>query len=335
MKSDLLEDENTYVDSSTTKPPVQYNQQNQQNPQLNNPLMEVQVESAHVKHLENLIKPWGGWVMLCICIIAFLVGAGLIVLFSLNRHFEFLAIPILFVIGSIFCCCGFFTNPPNTAVVLMLCDKYVGTVKENGFLFINPFYSKRYLSFRSETLNSPIVKVNDKIGNPIKVGCVIIWRVKDCTKALFDVENYRSFIVNQCESAVRTVGCMYSYDHVNEDDVCLRSGHDIVNNTLKIELSRRLEKAGIEVEDARITEISYSTEIANAMLKRQAAEAVVVAREKIVRGAVDIVQQAVMEMETKNICKLEQTDKARMVGNLMVVLCSDSQVNPVVNTGSS
>ena len=273
---------------------------------------------------EKVITPKNGWCMLCFFIGMFLAGVGLMVLLILTCPYA-LPIPCLMIIFSFVFCCGFFTNPPNTAAVMMFCGKYVGTVVDNGFFFINPFYSPQHISLKSETLNSPIVKVNDKTGNPILVGCVVIWRVNECNKALFDVENYRSFITNQCENAVRHVGCIFPYDKVGDDDVCLRSGHEIVHQTLKDELGRRLQKAGIIVEDARITELSYSTEIANVMLKRQSAEAIVSAREKIVRGAVDIVQNAVIEMESKNICKLDEDDKAKMVENLMVVLCSDTQ----------
>ena len=215
----------------------------------------------------------------------------------------------------------------------MFCARYMGTIKKNGFFFTNPFFSSTIISLKSEIFNSPVVKVNDKTGNPIKVGCVIVWRVNECNKAMFNVENYKTYISNQCENAIRLVGCRFAYDKVGDDEVSLKSGHEIVNQTLKDELNERLKKAGILVEEARISELSYSSEIANTMLKKQAAEAVISAREKIVRGAVDIVEQAVNEMESKNICKMSEDIKAKMVGNLMVVLCSENQVNPVVNSG--
>ncbi|MCQ2820810.1 MAG: SPFH domain-containing protein [archaeon] len=303
--------------------------------------------------VEKIIDPVSGWCMIVVCVLLMLGGIGGIVLCSVYSNptgevdpwgherysyplLPLLEIPILMIIISIILLCsGFIINPPNTASILMFCGKYKGTIKKNGMFFVNPFYTLQKLSLKSETFNSPIVKVNDKIGNPINVGCVIMWRVADCNKALFDVENYRTFISNQCETSIRQVGCMFAYDKVGEDDVSLRSGNEIVHQTLKNELAKRLLRAGILVEDATISEISYSTEISSAMLKRQAAEALILGRDRIVRGAVDTVSQCVLELQTKNICKMKDENRSRMVSNLMVVLCSDSQVHPVVNTGAS
>ena len=179
-------------------------------------------------------------------------------------------------------------------------------------------------------MNGEVIKINDKNGNPIKAGCVVVWRVHDTAKAIFNVQDYFSFVSVQAESALRNIGCKYPYDKQNEDDICLKSGHDIVNNDLKNELIFRLEYAGIDVEESRITELSYSTEIANAMLKRQAADAVVAARQTIVNGAMSVVEDAVKALKENNICEFTQKDKEEFVKNMLVVLSGEAQVTPIV-----
>lgn len=199
---------------------------------------------------------------------------------------------------------------------------------------INPCTSKRKISLRSVNFNGDAIKVNDKVGNPIMMGCVVVWRVSDTAKACFDVQDYTNYVRVQNESAVRFVGCMFPYDKVNDNDICLRSGHEEVNRVLQQELSERLFTAGLEVQEARITELAYSSEIANAMLKRQAAEAIIAAREKIVQGAVSIVGHALNSLSQNQICDLTQEERLKLVSNMLVVLCSESQVSPVVNTGN-
>ena len=196
-------------------------------------------------------------------------------------------------------------NDPNEAYVITFFGKYIGTVKDSGFFWINPLTSKRQISLRSNNLNGEVIKVNDKVGNPVMMGCVVVWRVNDTAKACFDVQDYYNYVRVQSESAVRYVGCMYPYDKVNEDDVCLRSGHEEVHRVLQNELSERLKTAGIEVQEARITELAYSSEIANAMLKRQAAEAIIAAREKIVQGAVSIVGHALKKASPSSNSKAQ------------------------------
>ena len=219
----------------------------------------------------------------------------------------------------------FFVNELNEAHVCILFGEYVGTIKKNGFLFVNPFYSHSTILLKSNNLNGTVIKVNDKIGNPIMMGCVVVWRVKDTSKAMFEVENYKEYVRIQSECAVRNLGCKYPYEKINENDICLRSGEYEVNIVLMKELSERLVPASIEVEEARITELSYANEIANVMLKRQAADAVVAAREKIVQGAVSIVGHAINSLNDNEVCKLNREKKVKLISNLMVVLCGESQ----------
>ena len=219
----------------------------------------------------------------------------------------------------------FFVNELNEAHVCILFGEYVGTIKKNGFLFVNPFYTHKTISLKSNNLNGAVIKVNDKVGNPVMMGCVVVWRVKDTSKAMFEVENYKEYVRIQSECAVRYLGCKFPYEKVNENDICLRSGEHEVNRVLMNELSQTLAHAGIEVEEARITELSYANEIANVMLKRQAADAVVAAREKIVQGAVSIVGHAINALNDNEICKMNREKKVQLVSNLMVILCGESQ----------
>ena len=313
------------------------------NTNVNN--FEIGIQSNQVNPVnmrvtnEIVIHACNGCVLFPINILMFLVGIGCIVLGALKASDLSLGIGIplgiIIIITSIVLFCGYFVNDPNEAYVITFFGKYRGTVKDSGFFWINPLTSKRKISLRSNNLNGEVIKVNDKVGNPVMMGCVVVWRVNDTAKACFDVQDYYNYVRVQSESAVRYVGCMYPYDKVNEDDVCLRSGHEEVHRVLQNELSERLKTAGIEVQEARITELAYSSEIANAMLKRQAAEAIIAAREKIVQGAVSIVGHALNSLNHNNICELTQEERAKLVSNMLIVLCSESQVSPVVNTGHS
>ncbi len=271
-------------------------------------------------------------------------------LFSLTLSLIILGAIIVFKnpIGAVFfslafiifvtCCClsgGFFQIDPNTAKVITYYGKYLGTVKKQGYYWINPFYSKKTVSLKSNNLLSEVIKVNDKQGNPIMMGCCVVWRVKDTAKAIFDVQNYSVYVRVQSESAIRYIGCMYPYDKTsdNENEICLRSGHEEINKVLKDELTERLVKAGIEVMEAKVTELSYAAEIANNMLKRQAAEAIIAAREKIVQGAVSITGHAIQSLKDNNIIELNEDEKSNLVANLITVLCSESIVSPIINAG--
>lgn len=230
---------------------------------------------------------------------------------------------------------GFFIVNPNNAIVLLMFGEYKGTVKTNGFFWVNPLYSKRSISLRARNFDSDKIKVNDKVGNPIQIGVILVWQVKDTFRACFEVDNYETFVKVQTDSAVRQLTGMYPYDNFDTDsEVTLRSGHDEVNHVMEENLRSRLEMAGIEVIEARIGHLAYAPEIAGAMLRRQQATAVVAARFKIVEGAVSMVHMALEELSKQGVIELDEERKAAMVSNLMVVLCGDKDVNPVVNAGT-
>jgi len=297
---------------------------------------------------EKIIDARSGCCALCFILVSFFLIIGFIVgiwlFFGLvsNQQFWLCIISAILTFFLLSCLIflfysfgGFFINELNEAHVCILFGKYVGTVKKNGFLFVNPFYSHRTISLKSNNLNGAVIKVNDKVGNPVMMGCVVVWRVKDTSKAMFEVEDYKEYVRIQSECAVRYLGCKFPYEKVHENDICLRSGEHEVNRVLMNELSERLAHAGIEVEEARITELSYANEIANVMLKRQAADAVVAAREKIVQGAVSIVGHAINALKDNEICKMSREKKVQLVSNLMVVLCGESQQGGNISSNSS
>jgi hypothetical protein len=229
---------------------------------------------------------------------------------------------------------GFFTLQPNEAAVLILFGRYKGTVRDSGFFWTNPFNKKLRISLRARNLNGEKLKVNEKRGNPIEIACVVVWRVRDTAQACFDVENYDSYVRVQSESAVRHVASSYAYDDGEPNEVTLRSGGDIVAAALTAELQERLDRAGVEVQEARLTHLAYASEIAQTMLRRQQAEAVIAARQKIVHGAVSMVEMALNELSSKKVVVLDEERKAAMVSNLLVVLCGESETKPVINTGT-
>jgi len=243
-------------------------------------------------------------------------------------------IPVL-VLG-LFGIIGFVVVNPNESSVLILFGKYKGTVRKNGFWWVNPFFVKKSISLRARNLDSDPIKVNDKIGNPVMIGVVMVWKVKETFNAAFDVDDYVHFVDIQSEAAIRKLAGHYPYDNFEDEDaeITLRSGGEEVNTVLEDEISERLTIAGIEVVEARINYIAYAQEIAGAMLKRQQATAIVAARAKIVEGAVGMVEMALELLSKKNIIELDDERKATMVSNLMVVLTSDRDVSPIVNTGS-
>lgn len=231
---------------------------------------------------------------------------------------------------------GYFIVNPNSSKVLTLFGKYVGTVKENGFFWANPFYVKKKISLRARNLESEKIKVNDKLGNPIIIGAVVVWKVANTAKAAFEVDDYEYYVRVQSDAAIRNLSGKYPYDNFDDEmaEITLRSGGKKVNHELEKELSERLDMAGIEIIEARITHLAYAEEIAGAMLQRQQATAVVAARIKIVEGAVGMVEMALEQLEKDNIVDMDDAKKAAMVSNLMVVLCSDKAASPVVNTGT-
>lgn len=261
-------------------------------------------------------------------LIVLLVGA---IAFFRAGQFMF-AIPMAVI--WFFCLKGLFTLQPNEAMALIFFGKYVGTVRAAGFHYTNPFNSKIKLSLRSRNFNSERLKVNDKRGNPIEIAIVVVWRIEDTAQALFDVDDYVSYVRIQSESAIRYLASEYAYDDGEENETTLRGGGELVSHSLQKELQERLNKAGVLVEEARITHLAYAAEIAQAMLRRQQAEAVIAARKKIVTGAVSMVEMALTELAEKQIVELDAERKAAMVSNLLVVLCAESEVTPVVNTGT-
>jgi membrane protease subunit (stomatin/prohibitin family) len=244
----------------------------------------------------------------------------------------FTAIPLAIV--ATFCLVGLYMVEPNQSAVLSLFGKYVGTVKEQGLRWNNPFYGKRKVSLRVRNFESGKLKVNELDGSPIEIAAVIVWQVTDSAEAVYNVDDYESFVHIQSESAIRAMATSYPYDQHEDGQVSLRSHPDEISDRLKHHLDERLTKAGVDVIDARISHLAYSPEIANAMLQRQQANAIVAARTRIVFGAVSMVEMALAELKKGGIIELDEERKANMVSNLLVVLCSDRATQPVVNTGS-
>jgi regulator of protease activity HflC (stomatin/prohibitin superfamily) len=233
---------------------------------------------------------------------------------------------------------GFVLVNPNSSRVLLLFGKYIGTIKQNGLFWVNPFFTKKKISLRASNFDSERLKVNDKLGNPIMISTILVWRVTNTYKAAFEVDDYQNFVRVQTDAAVRKLASMYPYDNFADEgldeDITLRSSVNEVSDALEQEVQERLSMAGIEVLEARIGYLAYAQEIANAMLKRQQATAIVAARHKIVEGAVSMVEMALTELSKKELVTLDEERKAAMVSNLMVVLCSDKDVTPIVNTGT-
>ncbi len=223
---------------------------------------------------------------------------------------------------------------PNDSRVLILFGKYTGTVRQSGFWWVNPFTSRKRVSLRIRNFNSQKIKVNDLHGNPIEIGAVIVWKVVDSAKAIFDVENYEEFVDIQSETAVRQLASEYPYDTDDEEKSSLRGNLQEISESLKNTLQKRLEVAGVEIIEARISHLAYAQEIAQVMLRRQQAQAIIAARQKIVEGAVGMVQMALSALSEQNIVSLDEDKKATMVNNLMVALVSENDVQPVINTGT-
>ncbi|SIO12467.1 SPFH domain-containing protein [Algoriphagus halophilus] len=240
------------------------------------------------------------------------------------------------VLISILIIPGFFIVEPNKAMVLLLFGEYKGSVKANGFYWVNPFMTKKKISLRVRNFENKPVKVNDKIGNPVLIGTIVVWQVEDTFKATFDVDDYENFVHLQSDAAIRKMAGLYPYDNFEDEEaeITLRSGVEDVNHSLEQEISERLHHAGIKVIEARISHLAYSSEIASAMLQRQQATAIVAARQKIVEGAVGMVEMALEDLKLKDIIEFDDEKKAVMVSNLMVVLCSDKSASPVLNVGT-
>ncbi len=278
---------------------------------------------------EKSVKAKSGYAMLLVLFALIII---LVTGIAMTKNPEFLLlVPILLLVMR-----GFFIVNPNGSKVLVLFGAYKGTVKENGFFWANPFYTRRRISLRARNFDSERVKVNDKIGNPIMINVILVWQVNDTYKSAFDVDNYEEFVRVQTDAAVRKLAGSYPYDNFDDEraELTLRSGMDEVNEALENEITERLAIAGIRVMEARIGYLAYAPEIASAMLKRQQAVAIVAARKKIVEGAVGMVEDALKQLSDDGIIDFDDDKKASMVSNLMVVLCGDKEAIPVVNTGT-
>ncbi len=278
---------------------------------------------------ETSFSPYSGYIVL-IALLIILPATVLAIVF-----WEMLFLIPIPVIGMFFMA-GFIIVNPNESSVLMLFGAYKGTIKINGYFWINPFFSKKKISLRARNLNSEPIKVNDKVGNPIMIGVVLVWKAEDTFKAAFEVDDYNKFVEIQSESAIRKLAGHYPYDNFDDEqsEITLRSGGEEVNKVLEEELSERLFIAGIHVLEARISYLAYAQEIASAMLRRQQATAIIAARTKIVFGAVSMVEMALEQLSEKKVIEMDEDKKAAMVSNLMVVLCSDKDANPVINAGT-
>lgn len=297
-----------------------------------------------------------GWAMLLFNLIL-LFGATVWLIFILSwppaEHWLLIPAFLLEMLAVVFLY-GHFTLQPNEARVLILFGAYKGTVRTSGFWWANPFYARNRelsgpsavppkpgatsgsakISLRARNFNSEKLKVNDKRGNPIEIAAVVVWMVQDTAKAAFDVDDYVNYVHIQSESAIRHIASLYAYDRGEEHELSLRESADEVAAALKQELLDRLDKAGVVIEEARLTHLAYAPEIAQAMLRRQQAEAVIAARQRIVQGAVSMVGMALRELSDKDVVKLDEERKASMVSNLLVVLCGETETTPVINTGT-
>jgi len=336
--------------------------------------MEANLVSRNSEREARARSGWGmlaADILLMIASVVILVVAGILGdagKLSAGEGWALVGPGILLLLVGILLMPGFFTLEPNETRVLVLFGAYKGTVRQGGFRWGNPFYSNgpsvkvrdagtgeasaaggakktssartvkkfaRYkISVRARTLNGPKLKVNDRRGNPVEIATVVVWRVRDTAQAVFDVDDFELYVETQSETALRHLASSYAYDHGEENEITLRSNVDEVSQALKDELEQRLARAGVVVEEARLTHLAYAPEIAQAMLRRQQAEAVIDARQKIVHGAVSMVDMALRELAEKGVIELDSERKAAMVSNLMVVLCGEAEVHPVVNTGT-
>lgn len=278
---------------------------------------------------EFSLRPISGFIMIFLAILLF--AGGIYFILSRNPLAATSAFVLLVLVMR-----GFVIINPNEASVVVLFGTYTGSIKSSGFYWVNPFTRRHRISLRARNHNGQSLKVNDKIGNPVEIAAVIVWQVEETAKAVFQVDDYNKYVSIQSEAAVRHLAGVCPYDNFEEEnaEVTLRGGTEKVNELLEKELNERLSPAGIKVIEARISHLAYAQEIAGAMLRRQQATAVVAARRQIVEGAVGMVEMALAKLSEREIVQLDEERKAAMVSNLLVVLCGDKEVNPIVNTGT-
>jgi regulator of protease activity HflC (stomatin/prohibitin superfamily) len=285
---------------------------------------------------ETAATTGNGYVMAALGMLCIAGGVGMLVARLAVGGVGVVAMAVLLICGGLLLA-GMYMLQPNEAAILTLFGQYVGTDRHEGLRWANPFYRHRKLSLRARNLNAPTLKVNDKRGNPVEIGAVVVWRVSDTAQALFDVDDFERYVGVQAEAAIRHLASRYAYDD-GEDlaagEHTLRGGLDEVSQALREELQKRFEAAGVEVLDAKISHLAYSPEIAQVMLRRQQAEAIISARSKIVHGAVSMVEAALKALYERDIVTLDDERKAAMVSNLLVVLCSDKDAQPIINTGT-
>ncbi|MBP6302648.1 MAG: SPFH domain-containing protein [Bacteroidia bacterium] len=280
---------------------------------------------------ENSFKASSGFGMLIMVLLMIACGIASFI----TRTPVGISAGIMVIVMAFFLMPGFIIVNPNESRVMVFFGEYKGTLRDNGFFWANPFFTKKVVSLKAMNLNGHSIKVNDKLGNPIEIAAVIVWQVEDTAKASFEVNDFVQYIAIQSEAAVRHLAGTCPYDNLeHEDEVSLRSGGEKVNHMLESELTERMDRAGIKIIEARISHLAYAQEIAGAMLQRQQATAVVAARKQIVEGAVGMVEMALAKLSEKEIVHLDEERKAAMVSNLLVVLCGDKNVSPVVNTGT-
>lgn len=285
---------------------------------------------------EKQFFPLSGWLMLMIAVIIIPIGIYMGIQVEQHRNIWMIIGLILLTVAFVFITSGFIAVEPNSSRVLNLFGKYVGSVKTNGFFWVNPFFTKKKLSLRAVNFDTETMKVNDKHGNPIMIGAVVVWRVSDTFKATFEVDSYSEFVHTQSEAAIRKLAGAFAYDNLEDEnaEITLRSSSGEVSEMLEDEISQRLAMAGITVIEARISHLAYATEIASAMLQRQQATAIIAARSKIVEGAVGMVEMALDMLSKRGVVTLDDDKKAAMVSNLLVVLCGERAASPVLNTGT-
>ena len=284
---------------------------------------------------EVVLKPFSGWPALTIVLLGFVATITALIAGISQESLPITLPAIVSLIVLMVAAGGFLMLTPNEAVAFLLFGEYRGSARESGFWWVNPFYTNKKISLRLRNLNGPKLKVNDKAGNPIEIACVVVWNVSDTFEAFFEVDDYQDFVSVQSEAAIRHLASLYPYDAWEEDDVIsLRANIDEVSGALEQELRERLKRAGVLVQEARLSHLAYAPEIAEAMLRRQQAGAIVAARKKLVEGAVGMVRMALDHIHEEKVVELDDERKAAMVSNLLVVLCGETNAQPVVNAGT-
>jgi hypothetical protein len=281
---------------------------------------------------EKVITGLSGWIMVAVLIAGGI--AGVLALVSVEPAPATIAVIVALVVVDVICWRGLTVVNPNTARVVLLFGRYQGTIKIAGLRWVNPFTARRFVSLKVRNFESSKLKVNDHIGNPIEIAAIVVWRVVETAEAMFEVNDYEHFVHVQSESAVRNLATTFPYDAHEEGELSLRGSAAEVSQRLGQEIQERLSAAGVQVIEARISHLAYAPEIANAMLRRQQATAIISARQKIVEGAVGMVEMALEQLSAKRVVMLDEERKAAMVSNLLVVLCGDRDAQPVVNTGT-